>query len=102
MEICQEKPFDIIAMTPRGTLGLCCIHIAQLMTNPTVYTLPFTLQLCYKSHGILQGVIKCQKVHVSSHVGLQNFITSALLNLGPRVSQSGDRVAGIHPSLTKH
>ena len=21
-------------MTPRGTLGLCCVHIAQLMTHP--------------------------------------------------------------------
>ena len=72
------------------------------MTHPAVYTLPFTLQLCYESHGILQRVIKRQKVYVSSHDGLQKFITSALLNLGPRVSQSEDRVAGIHPSLTKH
>ena len=54
-------------MTPRGTLGLCCVHIAQLMTHPAVYTLPFTLQLCYKSLGILQRVTKSQKVHISSH-----------------------------------
>ena len=31
-------------MTPRETLGLCCVHIAQLMTHAAVYTLPFTLQ----------------------------------------------------------
>ena len=55
-------------MTPRGTLGLCCVHIAQLMTHPAVYTLPFTLQLCYKPLGILQRVTKCQKVHISIHV----------------------------------
>ena len=43
-------------MTPRGTLGLCCFYIAQLMTHPTVYTLLFTLQLCYKPLGILQRI----------------------------------------------
>ena len=58
-------------MTPRGTLGLCCVHIAQLMTHPAVYTLPFTLQLCYKPLGILQRVTKSQKVHISSHDVLQ-------------------------------
>ena len=58
-------------MTPRGTLGLCCVHIAQLMTHPAIYTLPFTLQLCYKPLGILQRVTKSQKVHISSHDVLQ-------------------------------
>ena len=71
MEICQKKPFDIIAMTPRGTLGLCCDDIAQLMTGPAICTLPFTLQLCYKPLGILQRVTKSQKVHISSHEKLQ-------------------------------
>ena len=71
LEICQKQPFDIIAMTPRGTLGLCCVHIAQLMTHPAVYTLPFTLQLCCKPLGILQRVSKSQKVHISSHDELQ-------------------------------
>ena len=70
--ICQKQPFDIIAMTPRGTLGLCCAHIAQLMTHPAIYTLPFTLQLCYKPLGILLRVTKSQKVHISSHDELQN------------------------------
>ena len=54
-------------MTPRGTLGLCCVHIAQLMTHPAVYTLPLTLKLGYKPLGILQRVTKSQKVHISSH-----------------------------------
>ena len=63
--ICQKQPFDIITMTPRGTLGLCCVHIAQLMINPAVYTLPFTLQLCYKPLGILKKVTKIQKVHIT-------------------------------------
>ena len=69
LEICQKQPFDIIAMTPRGTLGLCCVHIAQLITHPAVYTLPFTLQLSYKPLGILQRVTKGQKVHISTHDG---------------------------------
>ena len=71
MEICQKQPFDIIAMTPRGTLGLCCVYIAQLMTHTAIYTLPFTLELCYKNLGILQRVTKSQKVHISSHDVLQ-------------------------------
>ena len=54
-------------MALRGTLGLCCVHITQLMTHPAVYTLPFTWQLCYKPLRILQRVTKSQKVHVSSH-----------------------------------
>ena len=71
LDICQYDPLDIIAMTPRGTLRLCCVHIAQLMTYPAIYTLPFTLQLCYKPLGILQRVTKSQKVHISSHNGLK-------------------------------
>ena len=59
-------------MTPRGTRGLCCVHIAQLMTHPAVY----------KPLGILQRVTKSQKVHMSSHDGLQKTITSTLLIQG--------------------
>ena len=59
-------------MTPRGTRGLCCVHIAQLMTHPAVY----------KPLGILQKVTKSQKVHMSNHVGLQKTITSTLLIQG--------------------
>ena len=89
-------------MTPRRILGLCFVQIAQLMTHPAVYTLQFTLQLCYKPLGILQRVNESQKVHISSHDGLPNFIRSTLLNIGPRVSQSGERVAGICLPLTKY
>ena len=52
LKICQKEPLDIISMTPRGTLGLCCVHIAQLMTN--------------LAPGILQRVSKSQKVHLKS------------------------------------
>ena len=44
LEIYQKQPFDFIAMTPRGTLGLRCAHIAQLMTHPAGY-LPNTVYL---------------------------------------------------------
>ena len=27
LKICQKQAFDIITMTPRGTLGLCFVHI---------------------------------------------------------------------------
>ena len=67
----SKTTFDIIAMTPRGALGLCYVHIAQLMTHSAIHTLPFTLQLCYMPLGILQRVTKSQKVHISSHDELQ-------------------------------
>ena len=102
MDICQKQPSDIIAMTPRGTLGLCCVQSSQLMTHPAVYTLPFTWQLYYKPSGILQRVTKSQMFHMSSHDGLQNFTTSNLLTIGPRIYQSRDTVTEICPSLTKY
>ena len=58
-------------MTQRGTLGLCCVHIAQLMIHPAIYTIPFTLHLSYKPLAILQRITQSQKVHVLSHDGLQ-------------------------------
>ena len=67
-----------MAMTPRGTLGLYFVRIAQLMTHPhylTItpphYTLPFTLQLFYEPLGRIQRVTKIQKVYISSHDVLQ-------------------------------
>ena len=58
-------------MTPRGIPGLCCVDIVQIMIHPAFYTLPFTLKLHYKLLGILQRVIKNQKVQISSHDGLK-------------------------------
>ena len=54
-------------MTPRETLGLFCVYIAQLMNHTAIYIIPFTLQLYYKSVGMLQRVTKSQRVHISSH-----------------------------------
>ena len=81
-------------MTSRGTLRLCCVNIAQCMTHPAIYTVPFTLQLCYKPLGILQRVTKNQKAHMSSHYGLKK-LHSNLLDIGPKTSQRRRRVAEI-------
>ena len=81
---------------------LCCVRIDQLITYPPVYTLLFTLQLCYKPLGVLQRVTKSQKAHISSHDRLQNFLRSNFLTISPRVSKSGDRVTKICSSLTKY
>ena len=54
-------------MTPRQTLRLCCVYIAQFMTHTTICTLPFIWNLCYKPRDILQRVTKGQRVHISSH-----------------------------------
>ena len=80
----------------KGTLGLCCAHIAQLMTYPAISTLPFTLQLCYKPLGILQRVTKSWSVHRSRHDRLPNFITSILLKIGSRGSQSSSNPSFPH------
>ena len=82
-------------MTPRETLGLCCLHIAQLMTHLAIYTLPFTLHLFYKPPGIMQKTTKSQNVHISSHDGLQTLHTINLVGIGPKVFQGGCRVAEI-------
>ena len=58
-------------MTPRGTFGLCCVDIVQIMTHPAIYTQPFTLKLYCKLLGIVQRVTKNQKVQISSHDGLK-------------------------------
>ena len=70
----------------RGTLALCCVHIPQLITHPVIETTLFTLQLCYKPLGIPQRITNRQQVHISSHDGLQNSITSTLLIISLRVS----------------
>ena len=54
----------------------CWHHSSDTNRNPWVMLCshcptPFTLQLCYKTLGILQKVTKTQKVHISSHDGLQ-------------------------------
>ena len=85
-------------MTPR----LCCVHIDQLITYPAVYTLMFDLQFCYKPLGILQRITKSREAHISSHDGLPNFLTSTFLTIGPRVSNSWDRVTKTCSSLTKY
>ena len=59
-------------MIPRGAVGLCCVHIDQLITYPAIYALLFTLQLCSKLSGLLQRVTKSPKAHISSHDGLKN------------------------------
>ena len=70
------------------------VPFLQLKILPAIYTLLFTLHVCYKPLGILQRVTRSQKIHISSHDGLQNFITSTFLNISPMVSQSEYRVAG--------
>ena len=84
-----------MAITSGGTLVSCCILLAQLMAHPDIYTLPFTLHLCYKLPGIVQRVTKSQKVHISSH-DYKHFLPSTLTC--PTVFQGGCRVAGIFAS----
>ena len=39
---------DINNLIPKGTVGLCSIHIAQLITHAALYLIqPLTKQLCY-------------------------------------------------------
>ena len=81
-------------MTPRGTLELCCVRIAQLMTHPVIYTIPFTLQLCHKLLDMLQRVAKSQRFIHQVMMDCQNFITSILFDIGHRFSQRRSGVEG--------
>ena len=78
--VCIKHAFSIIAMTPRGTFELYCVYIAQLMTHTVIYTIPLTLQLCYKPLGILQRVTKSQKVHISSFFMSKRLVSRFRLN----------------------
>ena len=102
MKICQEDPFDIVTNDTNKTLGLCCVEIPELMAQKAIKKTPPTSQLCYKPLVRPQRRTESQKVHISSHDGFSNFITSTMLNIGPRIPQSGDRVAEIRLSLTKY
>ena len=66
------------------------------MTHRAIYTIPFTLQLCYKPLGILQRLTKNQKVHISDHDGLEK-LHCINFGIGHRISQRGSRVAGLSP-----
>ena len=52
LKIFQKQHFYIISVTPWGTLGLCCVHISQLIAHLAIYTLPFTLQLQASWHTV--------------------------------------------------
>ena len=82
-------------MTPGGTLGLCCVHIAQLMTHLAIYTLPFTLQLCYNPPGIIQRYLRVKRVVYQVMIDYKHFIPSTLVDISPRIFEGGCRVAGI-------
>ena len=71
LEIFPVRSFWYHSNNTKRNPWVMCVHIAQLMTHPAMYTIPFTLQLCYKPLGILQRVTKSQKVHISSHDGLK-------------------------------
>ena len=62
-------------MTPGGNLRLSCFHIVHLMTHLDIKKALFSLHFCYKPFKIPQRVTKSQKIHISSHNGLQNFLT---------------------------
>ena len=78
--------------TKRGPLVMLCSLFP--IKDSSGYLL-LTFQVFYKSFGIPQRVTQSQKVHISSHDGLQNFKTPTFLNINPMVSQSEYRVAGI-------
>ena len=76
LEIWQKQPSDMKAMTPRGILGLCCVHISQLMIHPAISKLPFTLQLYQKLLAILQRITKAQRF-----IMIMSWLISKLYNL---------------------
>ena len=98
-------------MIPRGTLGLCCVHISQLMIHPAIYTLPFNLQLCYKplfdlaeGNKVKKFIEFCRVKRIIDHIMMdwKNVPTSNLLDIGLKISQRRSRVAEISPLPIKY
>ena len=58
-------------MTPRGTLGLCCVHISQLMTYLAIYTLASWHTTEGNKVKKVHRVLQSQKNHRSNHDGLE-------------------------------
>ena len=51
-------------LIPKGTLGLCCAHIAQLITDTAIFHMAVYLAvMLLKLLDILERVTKSQKVH---------------------------------------
>ena len=42
-------------MTLRGTFGLCCVHIAQLMSHPAIYTVLYIAVMLQASWHTAEG-----------------------------------------------
>ena len=82
LEIIQMQPLDMIAMTPSGTIGLSCVHIAQLMTHQATYTIPINLQSCYKPLVILQRVTKSHKAHILSYDVFKKLHNTVFVDIG--------------------
>ena len=75
-------------MTPRGTCGLCCVHIAQLMTHPVVCLLAYWRGQLRVKRFIYQIMMYCKLL-----------MTSNLLDIGPKFSHRGGRETGIFAFL---
>ena len=71
-------------------------HYLLLKEAVKLYQLPTSFQINFEV-----CLKEFQKYFWWIHDGLPNFIIPTLLSMSPRVSQDGDRVAGICPSLTK-
>ena len=75
-------------MTPRGTRGLCCVHIAQLMTHPVV---------CLLAYG--RGQLRVKRFIYQVMMYCKLLMTSNLLDIGPKFSHRGGTETGIFAFL---
>ena len=102
LEICLEDPFDTIAMTLRGTLGLCCVHISQLMTYLAIYTLASWHTT--EGNKVKKFIEFCRVKRIIDQIMMiwKNVPTSNLLDIGLITSQRRSRVAEIFPLPIKY
>ena len=120
INICRKRSFPIklsliFTLVVRETLTLTqqifidsvnfIVHTCDIKYEQIYHYLPMKVKLHQLSTSFQANFKVClkefQKQFWWIHDGLPNFIIPTLLNMSPRVSQSGDRVREIRPSLTK-
>ena len=84
-------------MTPRGTLGLFCVHISQLMTYLAIYTLASWHTT--EGNKVKMFIEFCRVKRIIDQIMMvwKNVPTSNLLDVGLITSQRRSRVAEISP-----
>ena len=69
--------------TKRNSWVVLCSHF-PVNDSPAIYTLPFTLRLCYKPLAYCRGQLRVKRFIYQVMMNCKNFIKSTFLDIGPK------------------